>query len=175
MLRPAQTIAEKMIKVDHAGENGAVNIYRAQTLVARFRAPSLVKRLKHFQSHEEEHRRIFSTYLSDKGIRRCVSYHLNGIGGFTLGFLTAIIGPSAIAATTYAVESVVLEHLNHQMKFLQEIDPAAYNAVSAIYRDEKEHHDEAKQRLQDGNPTLTAIMVSIIKACTEAVIRFGMR
>ncbi|WP_416878374.1 demethoxyubiquinone hydroxylase family protein [Litorimonas sp.] len=164
-----------MIKVDHAGENGAVNIYRAQTLVARLRAPSLVKRLKHFQSHEEEHRRIFAKYLSDKGIRRCVSYHLNGIGGYALGFITAIIGPSAIAATTYAVESVVLEHLNHQMEYLQVENPDAYNAVSSIYLDEKEHHDEAKQRLQDGNRALTRIMVSIIKTCTEAVIRFGMR
>ncbi|MBL6938793.1 MAG: demethoxyubiquinone hydroxylase family protein [Alphaproteobacteria bacterium] len=41
-LRPAATVAEKMIKVDHAGENGAVNIYRAQRLVARIRAPSLL-------------------------------------------------------------------------------------------------------------------------------------
>jgi len=175
MLRPAQTKAEKMIKVDHAGENGAVNIYRAQTLVARIRAPSLVTRLQHFQSHEEEHRRIFSAHLSDNGIRRCVSYHLNGIGGYMLGFVTAIIGPSAIAATTYAVESVVLEHLDQQMNYLQGTDTTAYKAVSAIYLDEKEHHEEAKQRLQDGNPTLTRIMILIVKACTEAVIRFGMR
>ncbi|WP_367281214.1 demethoxyubiquinone hydroxylase family protein [Sneathiella sp.] len=39
-LRPAKKTAEKMIKVDHAGENGAVNIYRAQRTVALFRSCS---------------------------------------------------------------------------------------------------------------------------------------
>src|ERR1700761_4022842 len=86
-LRPANTVAEKMIKVDHAGENGAVNIYRAQKLVARVRAPSLVKQLEEFQRHEEEHRSIFQGYLAKIGIRRCVSYKLSAVGGFSLGFV----------------------------------------------------------------------------------------
>lgn len=174
MLRPAQSTAEKMIKVDHAGENGAVNIYRAQYLVSRIRARRLLSDLKHFQEHEMEHRDLFSNFLSTNGIRPCVSYHLCGLGGWCLGFVTGIIGPSAIMATTYAVENVVLEHLEHQTEYLKDRNNDAFECVSAILKDEQEHHDHAFERFnKDG--LLSKILVKIVKACTESVIRFGMR
>lgn len=174
MLRPAQTVSEKMIKVDHTGENGAVNIYRAQRLTAQIRAPHLRPQLAHFQEHEEEHRALFKTYLEERGIRRCVSYHLSGIGGFILGFMTGLMGTNAIAATTYAVESVVLAHLAHQLEFLREDNIDAFNVVSLIYEDEKSHHDTAKAQMLEGK-FLTRVLVRIVRLSTEAVIRFGMR
>ena len=173
-LRPAQTISEKMIKVDHAGENGAVNIYRAQRLVARVRSPSLLDQLAHFQSHEEAHRLQFESYLQANGIRRCVSYHLCGIGGFALGIVSGIVGPSAVMATTFAVENVVLEHLQTQSTFLKKNDIAAYDCVRAIIVDEQEHHDHAFENL-DANQIQNSIWIKIVKFCTESVIGFGMR
>jgi len=56
-MRPANTPSEKMIKVDHAGENRAVNIYRSQKLVSRLRVPSITAELADFQNHEESHRK----------------------------------------------------------------------------------------------------------------------
>lgn len=174
MLRPASTDAEKMIKVDHAGENGAVNIYRAQKAVSRIRAPGLFGLLAENQSHEEEHRRIFAVYLADNGIRRCISYHLCGIGGYTLGFVTGLIGPRAVAATTYAVEHVVLTHLEEQLRFLGEHDASAHDCVSRIVDDERAHHDTAESHMnKDG--FLTRVLVFIVSLSTEGVIRFGMR
>ena len=174
MKRPASSIAEKMIKVDHAGENGAVNIYRAQYLVSSIRSPNLKPQLREFQRHEEEHRQIFKNRLDKVGVRKCVSYHLTGIGGYVLGFVTGLIGPSAIAATTYAVENVVLEHLEHQLSFLKDTSPDAYKAVSSIYEDEKENHDQAKAQIQD-QKLISKILIRVIRVCTEAVIWFGMR
>jgi len=172
--RPASSMAEKMVKVDHAGENGAVNIYRAQYLASTFRSPRSKAQIKEFQRHEEKHRHIFKTYLEHAGVRRCVSYHLCGIGGFALGFITGLIGPSAVAATTYAVENVVLEHLQHQLPYLKENAPGAFMAVSAIYEDEKAHHDQAKAQMQE-DKLMSKILVRIIRGCTQAVIWFGMR
>ncbi len=172
--RKAQTISEKMIKVDHTGENGAVNIYRAQYLAASLRAPQLKPQLRHFQQHEEEHREIFRQYLDKNGLRRCMSYHLSGIGGFALGFTTGLIGPNAIAATTYAVENVVLEHLEHQIEFLKDDNTEAFTAVSMIYEDEKSHHDTAKAQLSQ-QTWMARIIVKLVKLSTEAVIAFGMR
>ncbi len=172
--RPAKTIAEKMIKVDHVGENGAVNIYRAQRLAASFRAKHLLPQLKHFQGHEEEHREIFRQQLASWGVRRCVSYHASGIGGFTLGFITGLIGPSAIAATTYAVESVVLSHLETQLEYLNGADKDAYHCVERIVVDEKAHHDTAEAQIQS-NTILTRVLIGVVKFSTEQVIRFGMR
>jgi len=173
-LRSAQSVAEKMIKIDHAGENGAVNIYRAQHLVSIVRSPKLTDQLKDFQKHEETHREIFKTHLENSGVRRCVSYHLCGIGGYTLGFLTGIIGPSAVMATTYAVENVVLEHLFDQSKYLRQNNIEAFLCVQKIIKDEQEHHDHAFENF-DENSFLSKILVKIVKACTEAVIKFGMR
>ena len=173
-LRRASTVAEKMIKVDHAGEHGAVNIYRAQRLVASIRAPNLLPQLLDFQRHEEEHRRIFQAHLNMIGVRQCVSFHACGVGGFTLGLITGVIGPSAIAATTYAVEHVVLSHLEEQLDFLRSNDQSAHDCVVRIYADEKSHHDTAEaQIISDG--LLTRMLIAIVKASTELVIRFGMR
>jgi ubiquinone biosynthesis monooxygenase Coq7 len=174
MKRRASSIAEKMIKVDHAGENGAVNIYRAQSLAANLRCPKLKPQIKEFQRHEEEHRRIFKEHLDLIGVRRCMSYHFTGAGGFLLGIVTGFIGPRAIAATTYAVESVVLEHLEHQLSDLELTSPDAYCAVKSIYDDEKEHHDQAKSQ-SHFDEIMTKIIVRTVQNCTQAVIRFGMR
>lgn len=174
MRRPAQTLSEKMIKVDHVGENGAVNIYRAQALISAIFAPRLRAQLLDFQSHEQEHRKIFSAYLVNKGIRRCVSYHASGIGGFILGSVTGLIGQRAIFATTYAVENVVLDHLEHQMDYLAGSDVDAFDAVSQIYEDEKSHLDTAHAQL-DKNSILTQAIIWTVKLCTNGVIRFGMR
>ena len=173
-MRRATKLAEKMIKVDHAGENGAVNIYRAQALVAQFRARSILADLIDFKKHEERHRQLFSDYLDTNGIRRCVSYHLCGFGGFALGFFTGLMGPKAIFATTYAVENVVLEHLQYQLGYLKSHDSYAYNCVNEIVIDELEHHDTAASQI-DPNSILTKALIKIVKLCTEAVIGFGMR
>jgi ubiquinone biosynthesis monooxygenase Coq7 len=50
----------RILKVNHAGEVGAVNIYRAQILVTSLHRPSYRESLKAFLSHEKEHRAIFS-------------------------------------------------------------------------------------------------------------------
>lgn len=163
-----------MIKVDHAGENGAVNIYRAQRFVARIRAPSLLGQLAEFQRHEEEHRAIFRAYLAKVGVRRCVSYHLCGAGGFALGFVTGLIGRPAIAATTFAVEHVVLRHLEEQLAYLRDTAPEARDCVSLIYEDERRHHDAAEAQLHFRN-WLTRCLIAIVQLCTEQVIRVGMR
>jgi ubiquinone biosynthesis monooxygenase Coq7 len=173
-VRPARTTAEKMIKVDHAGENGAVNIYRAQKLVSKLRAPSLLTQLTEFQHHEEEHRRIFQNFLTSAGVRRCVSYHLCGVGGFSLGFVTGLIGPSAIAATTFAVEHVVLRHLKEQLEYLGTASPDARDCVRRIYDDERNHHDTAEANLTR-EIKMTRILIAVVQFCTEQVIRIGMR
>lgn len=173
-LRPAHSKSEKMIKVDHAGENGAVNIYRAQYLVSRIRAPRMLPDLRHFQEHEMEHRQIFADYLKSHNIRRWVSYHLCGLGGWWLGFVTGLIGPKAIMATTYAVEHVVLEHLEHQVEYLKTVDAQALKCVEAIIEDEQAHHDHAFEGFNHRG-FLSKVLVRTVKLCTEGVIRFGMR
>src|SRR4051812_27819020 len=111
--------ANRVLKVNHAGEHGAVNIYAGQILAARLTANSMVSELLEFKSHEEKHRAIFWAELVRRGRPRCRSYRLCGVGGFTLGIITGLLGRRSIAATTVAVERVVLRHLSHQLEALK--------------------------------------------------------
>lgn len=174
MLRPAETVSEKMIKVDHTGENGAVNIYRAQAIGARLSARDLLPDIRANQAHEERHRHIFADQLRQRGIRKCVSYHLAGAGGFALGLFTGLLGRQAIHATTFAVESVVLTHLEQQLRFLKEADMPAFDSVASIVAEEQEHHDHAEAHLERAT-WLNRYLTTIVKFSTESVIRFGMR
>jgi ubiquinone biosynthesis monooxygenase Coq7 len=103
-----------------------------------------------------------------------VSYHLCGAGGFTLGFVTGLIGPSAISATTFAVEHVVLRHLEEQLEHLDTVSPDACDCVKRIYDDERNHHDTAEAGLTRGS-WMTQVLIAVVQFCTEQVIRIGMR
>lgn len=165
-------LGARILKVNHAGENGAVHIYEAQVFVARLTAPELVQELREFKSHEERHRAIFQAELLRRGRRRCRSYVLCGLGGSVLGFVTALFGRRAIAATTVAVERVVLRHLQHQITQLRATDPAAVQAIGAIVADEQQHHDELAAQ---NRGRWVRCLEPVVAASTEAVIWLGMK
>lgn len=164
----------QILKVNHAGENGAVQIYAGQLLMARLTAPSVIKKLYETKSHEERHRSIFERELKRRGAPRCKSYLLCGIGGYALGLMTGLLGKRAIAATTVAIERVVLNHLHMQMSELHGKDETAYNAIAAIVSDEQQHHDQAAAQLDVQTWWLRALS-QVISLLTEAVIWLGMR
>lgn len=126
------SLGSKILRVNHAGEHGAVNIYAGKILAARLTAASLVPELVTFKAHEEKHRALFLGELQHRGVRRCRSYWLCGAGGFLLGLLTGILGRQFIAATTVAVERVVLKHLQMQLQELSGQDERAVAVISAI-------------------------------------------
>jgi len=162
------------MKVVHAGEHGAVNIYGGQMTAARVRSPSMMGDLAEFQRHEMRHREIFGTELARRAIRRCRTYRMCGLGGWTLGFVTGLLGPSAIGATTVAVERVVLKHLEEYCAALAGTDAAAHAALSAIVADERAHHDHFLG--QDAQqPWFARIIDRTVAGSTELVIWMGMR
>jgi ubiquinone biosynthesis monooxygenase Coq7 len=162
-----------MLKVDHAGEHGAVSIYRAQRWMARWRAPSMVDEIDDFIRHERRHRALFSAELDRRGVRRCRSLHLCGLGGLVLGVVTGLLGRRAIALTTEAVESVVLKHLEHQLSTLSTTDPEAAGVIGQIVADEQEHHDRSASRLSRPHP-IDRLLGPAVRTATEGVIWLGM-
>ncbi|WP_236905914.1 demethoxyubiquinone hydroxylase family protein [Collimonas pratensis] len=162
------------MKVDHAGEHGAVNIYAAQIFMARFTAPALVRELLEFKSHEEKHRSLFSAELQRRGLRRCRSYWFCGVGGFILGLFTGLLGVQAISATTASVERVVLKHLQDQLISLASTDDAAVAVISKIVAEEQQHHDLSLSHLIPDH-ILSNVINRIVTVSTESVIWIGMR
>jgi len=172
---PACTdLGSRILKVNHAGEHGAVHIYAGQIFAARFTAPSLVAELQEFKRHEEGHRAIFQEELRRRGKSRCRSYRLCALGGYLLGLFTGLFGKSAIAATTVAVERVVLHHLKHQVRLLQDQDLLAVLAISKIVAEEQQHHDQSATHLT-GLRLWSRLLTPIVTGATASVIWLGMR
>ncbi|WP_260581833.1 demethoxyubiquinone hydroxylase family protein [Sphingopyxis sp. PET50] len=169
-----ESLGDRVIKVDHAGEHGAICIYRAQHWLARWTAPAMRTELDEFLEHERGHRALFGAELERRGRRRCRSYHLCGIGGFVLGTLTGLAGAGAIAATTVAIERVVLRHMHQQIAMLDGRDAAAVATLRAIVAEEQEHHDRSVDQLGKSR-AWSAVIAPIVSASTEAVIWLGMR
>lgn len=166
-------LATQVMKVNHAGEHGAVSIYSGQILMARLTAKSLLPELLAFKADEEEHRNIFYKELQRRGLKRCKSYWLCGAGGFALGVGTGLFGARAISLTTVAVEETVLRHLRWQAEFLaQDID--AVSAISSILSDEQGHRDKAAHHIQALSIS-GRILRYAVSGVTESVIWLGMR
>ena len=174
MAAVASDLGDRIIRVNHAGEHGAIGIYTGQILMARLTAPEMVAELREFRTHEQRHRAIFGAELARRGRRRCRSYWLCGAGGFVLGAITGLLGRSAIAATTTAVERVVLRHLEQQRVVLQDHDPAAVSAILSVVAEEQQHHDQSLAHIQAGT-FWPRIITPIVSGSTEAVIWLGMR
>ncbi len=168
------TLGDRIIKVNHAGEHGAVNIYTGQIFMARLTARDMVDELTEFRAHEQRHRSIFNDELQRRGRRRCRSYWMCGLGGRVLGLITGLLGRNAIAATTAAVEHVVLRHLEHQLATLRGHDAAAVNAISAIVAEEKQHHDRSAAHVVSGT-FWPRLLTPFVSTSTEMVIWMGMR
>ena len=167
-------LGDRIMKVNHAGEHGAIAIYSGQIIMARFTCPDLIAALVEFRSHERRHRSIFEAELHRRGAQRCRSYWLCGIGGFALGAITGLFGRSAIAATTVAVESVVLRHLEEQIDGLGSDDPTAVAAILSIVEEERQHRDHSANDL-NARKFWPKILMPVVSASTETVIWLGMK
>ena len=167
-------LGDRIIKVNHAGEHGAVSIYTGQIVMARITAPDMISELVEFRMHERSHRALFEAELSRRGRPRCRSYWLCACGGLVLGLVTGLLGGRAIAATTTAVERVVLRHLRQQLDALGDNDPEAAAAICAIMEEEQLHHDRSASHAKaDG--IWPRLLTPIVSASTETVIWLGMR
>lgn len=138
----AQTV-DQILRVDHAGECGAIRIYRSQIAIARILHPSCVQALEQMLEHELTHFRTFDGLLKARKVRPCHALPLWMAGGWMLGTITALFGERAIWVCTAAIENTVNDHLEHQVAVLRIQDPEALAAVESIRRDEQEHEQHA--------------------------------
>lgn len=132
----------KILKVNHAGEFGAINIYKAQLFMCNIFMKQHVPMLKEFLEDEQRHRDLFWIEIQRRNGIKCKSYWLCGVGGYFMGFISSLLGTKGIMACTWAVESVVINHLQNQLIYLSsKSDIDAYNTVKSILEDEINHRD----------------------------------
>jgi 3-demethoxyubiquinol 3-hydroxylase len=148
--REALTI-RRILKVNHAGEFGAIRIYRAQIWVARRFCPDIVPPLEKMLADEIEHCRIFHEAMPQRSASPCRIMSLWSWGGAFLGFVTALMGRQSIWITTAAVEEAVHHHMDDQLRFLETRDPELYKKISTIRDEELDHLQTAQEKLDDNS------------------------
>jgi ubiquinone biosynthesis monooxygenase Coq7 len=146
--REALTVS-RIVKVNHAGEYGAIRIYSAQIAVARRLYPDVVATLSDMLEHEKRHCAAFQSAMPDRNSRPCRMMGLWSSGGWLLGFLTALIGRRGIWTCTAAVEAAVHRHLEDQLHFLRSRDVALYGIIHEIQDEELSHLSHAEAQIPD--------------------------
>lgn len=166
-------IAE-MIRVDHAGEFGAVQIYRGQRAVfERIEAKQHAARLiADMEAGEQEHLATFDRLIAERGVRPTLMAPVWRVAGFGLGAATALLGERAAHACTEAVEEVIEQHYGRQSEALDSLDAELRDVVDRFREDEIAHKDIALEqgaREAPGYPVLSAV----IKFGCRAAIRIS--
>jgi ubiquinone biosynthesis monooxygenase Coq7 len=132
-----------MIRVDHAGEYGAVRIYAGQTAVFGLRNSKAVDAIRHMAKQEDEHLARFDTLVTERGVRPTALQPLWQVAGFALGAATALLGERTAMACTEAVEEVIDDHYASQIAQLGESDPDLKATIEKFRADEIIHRDTA--------------------------------
>jgi 3-demethoxyubiquinol 3-hydroxylase len=166
---------KKILKVNHAGEFGAISIYKAQLLISKYFMKQHVPMLQNFIQDETKHKDIFWAEIQKRNGVKCKSYWLCGVGGYVMGAVSSLLGTKGIMACTWAVESVVINHLHNQIEYLAtKGDEAALVVVKSILEDEVNHRDTGFDKGGTTN-IFYAPLRFMVSSFTELVIRFGMR
>lgn len=130
-----------MLRVDHAGEYGAVRIYAGQLAVLREGpAKQAVRRMAR---EEARHLETFERLVAERRVRPTLLFPVWHAAGFALGAATALLGERAAMACTVAVEEVIDEHYARQAEALRHTDPDLCAVVEEFREDELAHHREA--------------------------------
>ena len=161
-----------IIRVDHAGEYGAVRIYEGQLRVlVPGAAADAVGRMA---EQEREHLRAFEQLMVSRRVRPSALLPLWHVAGFALGAATALLGKRAAMACTVAVEEVIDGHYRRQTEALGDEDRDLRETIERFRRDEAAHREEGLAhgaRMAPGYPLLAAA----IKAGSRLAIRLSTR
>lgn len=166
----AARLAE-ILRVDHAGELAAVQIYRGQRAVMAASA-SKARLAAHFaelEAEEGEHLARFDRLLTDHRVRPTALTPLWRLAGFALGAGTALMGEKAAHACTEAVESVIEGHYADQIAELQTRDPELAAELTKFRDEELAHRDQAVEEGAREAPGYRLLSAVIGAGCRAAI------
>jgi len=166
----AARLAE-ILRVDHAGELGAVAIYRGQRAVlgeARGRE-RICGQLAELEAHEAEHLARFDQLLTERRVRPTALAPLWRLAGFAVGAGTALLGEAAAHACTEAVETVIEQHYARQTAELAALEPELAGELARFRDEEIAHRDLAVAEGARSAPGYRLLSAVIGAGCRAAI------
>ena len=162
---------EEFIRVDHAGERGAIKIYEGQLLALStiVKNDELKKKIEEMQVHEREHCEYFENEIKKRNIKPTKFLPLWDLLGVGLGFGSTILGKKAAMLCTASVEEVIDKHYLNQINQLGPDEKELKEKITKFRQDELDHKDIAYEEgaTKDGFYT---IMDKIIKTGSKIAI-----
>jgi len=169
--RSAKARSDAMVRVDHAGEFGAVRIYAGQLAVLRGR-PGMehtVAEIEHMAAQEDEHLERFDTLINERKVRPTALGPFWHVAGYALGAATALIGPEAAMACTAAVETEIDDHYAAQEAELADKDADLKDTVTKFRAEEIEHKETALREGAENAPAYPLLSSAIRLGCRTAI------
>ena len=164
---PTEKLLERIVRVDHAGEYGAVRIYEGQLAVLGNSSKADV--IRHMAEQEREHLDKFNELIGARRVRPTALMPVWHAAGFALGAATALMGERAAMACTAAVEEVIDEHYAKQAAALGDDEAELRKTIEKFREDELEHRDTAIAHEAEETPGYEALSAVIKKGSKLAI------
>ena len=165
---------EEFIRVDHAGERGAVKIYEGQLLALNtlVKDENLKKTIEEMKIHEEEHCEFFENEIKKRKIKPTRFLPLWDLLGVGLGFGSTLLGKKAAMLCTASVEEVIDVHYQNQINQLGTDEKDLKKKIIKFREDELHHKDIAYEK-GASKKGFYSIMDKIIKTGSKLAIRIS--
>ena len=165
---------EEFIRVDHAGERGAVKIYEGQLLALNtfIKDENLKKTIEEMKIHEKEHCEFFENEIKKRKIKPTKLLPLWDLLGIGLGFGSTILGKKAAMLCTASVEEVIDEHYQNQINQLGTDEKNLKKKIIKFRNDELHHKDIAYEKGAT-KKGFYSIMDKIIKTGSKLAINIS--
>ena len=165
---------EEFIRVDHAGERGAVKIYEGQLLALNtiVKNENLKKTIEDMKEHEMEHCQFFENEIKKRNIEPTKFLPLWDLLGVGLGFGSTLLGKKAAMLCTASVEEVIDKHYLDQINQLGPEEEELKKKITKFRQDELDHKDIAYEEGAT-KKGLYAIMDRIIKTGSKLAINIS--
>ena len=139
---------EEFIRVDHAGERGAVKIYEGQLLALNsfVKDENLKRTIEEMKVHEKEHCEFFENEIKKRKIKPTKFLPLWDLLGISLGFGSTLLGKKAAMLCTASVEEVIDEHYQNQINQLGSYEKDLKKKIIKFREDELHHKDIAYEK-----------------------------
>ena len=163
-------LIEEIIRVDHAGEHGATQIYRGQLAIFSENS-EFGKEIKEMAEQEEIHKSTFDELIVKEEVKPTIMFPLLNIAWYVLGLGTALLGKKAAMACTVAVEEVIGQHYEEQADELKKrkIKPQLLKIVKKFREDELEHHDTGIEHQAEMTTGYVLLSKTIKQLCYTAI------
>ena len=145
MKKTDQKILEEIIRVDHAGERGAIKIYEGQLLALSTikQDKNLKKIIEEMKEHEKEHLEYFEKEIQKRKMKPSYLLPLWDLLGVSLGFGSALLGKKATLLCTASVEEVIENHYENQLRKIGEDEKDLKTKIEKFKGDEVNHKNIA--------------------------------